>query len=160
MNLDFGQIITQIIAFLIMLWVLKKYGWTPLLNILDERQDKIQNEFDEIARQKQEEQKLIDEYQLKIKNIEIEARHKLQESIAQGQKISLEIQAETQEKTKQMLNKAQEEVLREIEQAKNQLKNDVVKMVMCVTEKILQQKLDPATQKKLIEDFVQEAELK
>lgn len=160
MNLELGQILTQILAFLIMYWVLKRYGWGPLLSILDERQQKIKDEFNEIEDKKKQEQKLIDEYQQKIREIDAEARHKLQESIAQGQKIALEIQSETQEKAKQILTKAEEEASREIHQAKVQLKNDMVKMVIAVTEKVLQQKLDPQTQRKLIEDFVQEAEAK
>jgi F-type H+-transporting ATPase subunit b len=40
LDLDISQIIIQIIAFLVMFWVLKRYGWGPLLKMLDARQKK------------------------------------------------------------------------------------------------------------------------
>lgn len=53
LDLDLGQIIVQIIGFLAMLWILKRYGWKPLLDLLDARRQKIQSEFDSIEEKKE-----------------------------------------------------------------------------------------------------------
>ena len=48
-----GETVTQLCAFVIFFWIMKKYAWKPLLNVLDERQKTIEGEFEDI-RQKQE----------------------------------------------------------------------------------------------------------
>ncbi len=160
MNVDFSQIVTQIIAFLVMLWVLKKFGWKPLLSLLNERRQYIQSEFDAVAAQKQAVGKLIEEYEEKLKEIDTQARHKIQEAIMQGRKMATEIQDEAQASAKEIIVKAKNEINREMASAKAQLRDDLVNLVIITTEKILQQELDEPSHKKLIADFVQEADLK
>ncbi len=160
MDIEISQILTQIVAFLIMLWILKRYGWKPLLDLLEERRKKIESEFDAIALQKEEANKLNEVYKEKLREIESEARHKIQEAVVHGQKIADEMQAEIQANAKEVMLKAKAEVKEEISRAKNQLKNDLINMSVNIAEKILREKLDEPYHKKLIEEFVKEAELK
>lgn len=159
MDIEISQILTQIVAFLIMLWVLKKYGWKPLLDVLDERRKTIEGEFAAIAKKKEEAEQLNDRYNEKLRDIETEARHKIQEAVLHGQKIAKEIQEEVQAQAKEVMLKAHSEVQEEIGKAKKQLKNDLVNMSVSIAEKILKEKLDEKHQKKLIDEFVSETEL-
>ena len=160
LNLEASQIIIQIIAFLVMLWVMKRYGWKPLLEILEERRNKIQSEFDSIASQKEEVKQLTFQYEEKLKGIEADMRMKIQEAVAEAQKISIGIQEDAQVQAKEILQKAKSEVEVEIIEAKNQLKNDMVNLIINTTKKILEEELDESTQKKLISNFLDEAQLK
>lgn len=160
MNLDISQVLIQIIAFLVMLWVLKKFGWKPLLNTLKERKEKIQSEFDSIATQRDEVKRLTEEYQEKLKDLEAESRIKIQEAIMHGQKIAAEIQEEAQSNVKAILFKGKSDVEKEVKKAKNQLKNEVVNIAIVIAEKILQEKFDKSEHEKLITEFIEEAELK
>ena len=101
-----------------------------------------------------------EEYNQKLREIEAEARHQIQEAVMQGRKIALEIQEETQANAKAIIFKAKEEINHEIDKAKNQFKNDVVNMALTIAEKILEEKLDESEHEKLIAEFVKEAELK
>lgn len=160
MEIQLNQVIVQIIAFLIMLWVLKKFGWKPLLEMLQERQRKIQSEFDLIEVHKKDVKKLADDYQEKLKKIDGEARQRIQEALQEGRKIALEIQLEAQGNAREFLSKARDEVDKEIVKAKNQLKNDLVNMTLAMTEKMLHEKLDDPKQRQLVTEFIEEAELK
>lgn len=160
LDLNVSQIIIQIIAFLVMFWVMKRYGWQPLLDVLEARQKKIKEEFDSIAAQKEDVKKLAVQYEDKLREINADARKKIQEAINEGHKISVKIQEDAQTNAKAILDKAQLEIAGEISNAKNQLKNDVVDLVVKTTEKILQKKLDEPNQQKLIADFIEEAQLK
>lgn len=160
MSLDFSQVLIQIIAFLIMLWVLKRFGWKPLLDILNERKKKIQSEFDSIATQKDDIKKLTQEYHDKLNDLEAKSRAKIQEAIMHGQKIALEMQEEAQSNVKAILFKARKDIEKEIGKVKNQLKNEMVNTAITISEKILQQKIDKLEHEKLITEFIEEAELK
>jgi F-type H+-transporting ATPase subunit b len=160
LNLELKQIIIQIIAFLIMLWVMKKYAWRPLLDTMEARRKKIKDEFDSIAAQKEEVKKQSLHYEEQIRKIDADTRRKIQEAIAEAHKISVEIQDDAKVQAKEILLRAQSEIKDEVVKAKNQLKNDMVNLIVHVTEKMLQEKLDPASQRKLIASFVEEAQLK
>ena len=160
MDLDLRQILTQIVAFLIMMWVLKRYGWKPLLGILDERRERIEAEFNLIASEEAHVNLLKEEYEGKLASIDAEARMRIQAAINEGRKIAREIQEEAQESARAIVNKAKQDIATEIDNARNQLKNDMVDVVVAATEKILQQKLDKTTHAKLIADFVDQVEFK
>ncbi len=52
MNIEISQVITQIIGFLITVWLLKRFAWKPLLSMMDERRQKIKDEFQRIEDEK------------------------------------------------------------------------------------------------------------
>lgn len=160
MKLEISQILLQMVAFLLMLWILKKFGWKTILDLLKERHKKIQTEFEMIDEQKKQVRLLTDEYREKLSGIDAEARRKIQEAILEGRKISMEIQQEAQTHANEMLEKTKEEMTREISNAKTQLKNDIVDIAIIAAEKILQEKIDRTKHAKLISEFVEGAELK
>ena len=160
MNLEIGQVLTQIVAFLLVVWVLKKFAWKPLLAVMEERKNKIKSEFDSLEEQKKKAQTLLEEYQEKLRNIEAEARARIQEAVAEGRKISQEIQTEARRQAQEILVKTKSEIEREVAQAKIQLKNDLVNMTIAATQKIIQAELNQERHKKLIADFVEQADFR
>lgn len=160
LNLDISQVIIQIIGFLVMLWVLKRYGWKPLLNTLEERRKKIQAEFDDIAVQHQKVKELTHQYEEKLKEIDAMSRKKIQEAVLDGNKIGAEIREQAQAQAREILLKVKTDMEGEIGKAKDQLKKDMVNIVIKTTEKILHERLDPSTHNKLINDFIEEMQVK
>lgn len=157
LNLEVSQVIIQIIAFLIMLWVMKRFGWTPLLTVLETRRKNIQTEFASIAAEKEEAKKVANQYEERLKNIHLDARKKIQEAIAEGNRISLEIQQDAQARAKEILEQARVEIAQEMSEAKVKLKNEIVNLIVITTEKVLQETLDDKAHQKLIADFVKES---
>jgi len=160
MHLELQQIITQIIGFLIALWILKKFAWKPILRVLEERKERIKSEFGKIEEDHQKAQSLLGQYQEKLKEIDAEARVRIQEAVNEGRKIAGEIKQQAQAEAKEVLTKAQAEIGRELGKAKVQLKNDIVNMTLSATEKIIGEKLDEKKDRKLIADFIEELEIK
>ncbi len=158
MDLDIGQVFTQIISFLVMLWVLKRTSWKPILKILDDRQAKIKGEFDQIEEEKNRVKKLEEEAQLQLKSIDNQARIKINEAIDKGNKLSQHIIEEAHKKAKEIVVKAEEDLQHEIAKAKVQLKGEIVDMALLATRKVINQDLDDSKQKKLIVDFVEKAD--
>lgn len=156
MQLEIGQVLTQILAFLIMLWILKRFAWKPLLGIMEERKEKITQEFDLIEQRKQEAEQLNEKYQNKLKALESEAGAKIQDAVDKGRRLAEEIQTEANQQAKEMLRKAKTEIDGEIKKAKGQLKQDVIKISIAATQKILEENLDDQKQAQLIAKFVEE----
>lgn len=157
MRIEIGQIITQIISFLIMLWVLKRFAWKPLLGLLDERQSKIKNEFASIDRHHQQIERLKEEYNKHLKDIEFRAKEAMLKAVDEGQKVAHTIQKNAHEEAKAILIAAKDNVQREIDKAKVQLKDELVKISMLATEQILKSIVDEKKQKEMILDFIDQA---
>lgn len=154
MGLEIGQIVTQIIGFLIAVFLLKKFAWKPLLSILEQRRLKIKSEFDNIDKEKKKVEDLLSDYQTKLKEIDSLARVKIQEAAREGQKVANEIKENARKESKDILIKAREEIQRDVDKAKVQLKNDLVNMTMRVAEKLIRERLDEEKDKKLIAEFI------
>lgn len=91
MDLEIGQIVTQIIGFLIALFILKRFAWKPLLGILEERRSKIKSEFEKIEDEREKAKGLTSEYEAKLKDIEGLARQKILEAAKEGQQMANQV---------------------------------------------------------------------
>lgn len=160
MHLEISQIISQIIAFLIMFWVLKRYAWKPLLTLLEERRKKIQAEFDAIEEQKKGNESLLKEYQNRLNDIDNQSRVKMSQAIEEGRKQALDIQNDAHESARAIILKAQSDLQNEVNKARQQLRNEIVTMTLAAAQKVIHEKLDSEKENKLVTDFIDKAVFK
>ena len=154
--IDIRQVLTQILGFLLMVWILRRYAWGPLIGMLEARREKIAGEFKEAERLKAEAVELKARYDAELKTIEAQARQRITEAVAEGQRVAGEIRAQAQKDSVTRLENAADEIMREREKAKEVLKEQVISLSLRTAEKILRQKLDDAAQRKLAGEFIDE----
>ena len=90
--IDVGPFVTQGVAFLIVLWILKKYAWEHILGAIDERRELIESQLkhaEDIEKQAEVRQ---GEYEAKLREIDAEARERLNKAIEEGRTIAADIQ--------------------------------------------------------------------
>jgi F-type H+-transporting ATPase subunit b len=153
---DVRLILTQIIGFLLMVWVLRRYAWTPVLQLLEARRQKIEGAFREAEQARAQANDLKVQYEAQLKNADAEARQRIQAGVAEGQRVAAEIKTQAQEDAERRIERAQDEILREREKAKEALKEQVIRLSMRTAEKILRQRLDDPAQRKLVGEFIDE----
>jgi F-type H+-transporting ATPase subunit b len=159
MNLvDIPQVLTQILGFLLMVWILRRYAWGPVTGMLEARREKIAGEFKEADRRKAEAQELKAKYDAELRTIDAQARQKINEAMAEGQKVAGEIKAQAQKEAAARLERADDEIAREREKAKEVVKDQVISLSLKAAEKILRRSLDDASQRKLVGEFIGEVE--
>lgn len=158
MHIEIGQVVSQIIAFLIMLWVLKRYAWKPLLNTLEQRKNKIATDLSTIEEQKKALASLMIEHNQRLKDIEAQAQMRIQEAVVEGQKRAQVIQEEAHNQAKNLIKKAQEQLQIEILKAKTQLKEEIVHIALTSAQKMIKESLDLDKQNQIISEFVEQME--
>ena len=154
--IDVRQVLTQILGFLILLWGLRKFAWGPVLGMLEARRQKIAGEFDLAARKQADAEQLKGRYEQELRNIDAHAHQKLQEAVAEGQKVSAEIKAQANKEAADRFARAEDEIAREREKAKELLKEQMIHLALRSAEKILREKLDDHTQRRLVGEFIDE----
>jgi F-type H+-transporting ATPase subunit b len=154
--IDPKQVLTQILGFLILLWVMRKYAWGPILASLEARRQKIAGDFEAARRAKADADATKLQLENELKGIEAKARQRLQEAVVEGQKVAGEIRAQAQTEAAARMARAEDDIAREREKAKEMLKEQVISLSMKTAEKILRQRLDDPAQRKLVGEFVEE----
>ncbi len=154
--IDIRQVATQILGFLILLWVMRKFAWGPVLGMLEARRAKIAGEFAEAAKRQAAADEARAKLEVQLRDIETQKRAKIQEGVAEGQRVAGEMRTQAQTDATARLAQAEDEVTRQKEKAKELLKEQMINISLRGAEKILREKLDDAHQRKLMGEFIDE----
>lgn len=155
---DLQQILSQTLSFFLLLWVLRRVAWKPLLGILDARRAQIERELSEAAQAKVQLAQLQADITKRLAVIEDEARVKLQQAILEGKRIGIEVQEQARAQAQHILTKAKDTVELELAKARTTLRNQVAAMTVEAVEKVLGHKLDAQADAALVNAALDELE--
>lgn len=158
MNLDIQQILTQIVAFLILLVILRRFAWRPILTLLDERRDRIAKGLKDIEESKARLEALKVDYEAKIRAIEDEARQKIASAVREGKEIASQIREESRQKAQELLKRMRENLEIEMIKAKVELKDEIARLVIETAEKVVGKTLSEDRHKELVMEFMKDLE--
>jgi F-type H+-transporting ATPase subunit b len=157
MNLiDIRLVGTQILGFLVLLWALRKWAWGPVLHGLEQRRQAIAGEYAEAERRQQAADQLKAKYEQDLRGIEAQARQRIQEAVAEGQKVGEEIKSQAHSEAQARMQRAEDELARQREKEKELVKEKIVELSIRTAEKILRAKLDDPAQRRLAAEFIDE----
>ncbi|PJA33381.1 MAG: ATP F0F1 synthase subunit B [Zetaproteobacteria bacterium CG_4_9_14_3_um_filter_53_7] len=153
MSLDL-TFIGQIVVFLTLVFLMKKYLYGPLADLMEARSNKIAQGLAAADAGKEAKAKADAEIAVQLK----EARTKASEIIASAEKRSAELNEESVIKARveaqQIVDGAREEVHAELNRARQTLRNEVADIAMIAAERVVEAELDAKRHAKLVEGIV------
>jgi len=152
--IDFRQVLTQIVGFLIFLWLIRKYAWGPVLETLEARRAKIASDLAHAEKEMQDAALLKADLDRQLKGIDAQARAKIHDAVVEGQAIAAGIKSDAQAQARERLQRAEGEIEGERAKAEKALQEDIARMAVAGAEKILRKKLDEAEQRRLVAEFI------
>lgn len=152
------EILTQLLGFLIVFWVLKTFAFKSILGIVDARRKKIEDEFTGIEHKKQNLEGLEKEYKLKLDTIEDQARQRIQEAANVGVALARDIQDKARQDAQKLVERAHAEIAQDIAKAKVTMRSELVELSALISEKIIREKLDSRDHDKLVDQFLKDLE--
>ena len=152
-NIQLGEVVVQLIAFVVVFLTLKAMAWKPILSSLEARREKIREELAHIDRSKKDIEVLKSEYTAHLQKIEEEARSKIQESVNEGRRIAKEIQDKARAESQATFEKAKENLELEVAKARVTLRGEIADLALGASERVLNEKMagDRAQQTKILE---------
>lgn len=145
---------TQILGFLIVLWVLWKVAWKPVLEMLEARRQKIAGDVDSAKKLREDAEKLKAEYEEHLRTIEAESRARIQQAVKEGQKVADEIRAKAEQERRKATEQAKEELALEYKKARAALREDMVRLSLGAARELLRKELDEAEHRRLVDEFL------
>lgn len=150
LGIDWKLLITQGIAFMVLVAVLGKFVYPALIKAIDSRREAIESSLEE-AKKVQEDAATAED---KIEKLLVEARKEADEIVKRSQQEAVSIVSEASDKAKtraeSFLKDAHAQLEADVNAARQTLKKDTVGLVVAATERILKDKIDPKKDEKLI----------
>lgn len=144
------------VVFVLLVIVLGKYAWKPLLQSLRDREEKIRDSLEQAERARADAAELIKQNERNMARAEEEYQRIVQDARAMGEKVKEEIVNKARTQAHQELQNAKEEIRRDVDAAKQQLRTEVADLAIKAAEKILDENLDAGKQKKIIDNVLKE----
>ncbi len=151
-----GLMIWTIVCFLVVMFVLKRYAFGPIQQMIDTRRQRIEQAIEEADNAREEARHLLEEHRKLIGQAKTEA----EEILAEARRIA-EVQRErVREETEEDRQRRLEETRRQIEQATaqalGQIRDEVGRLSLLAAEKITRKSLTDADQQRLIDEALAE----
>lgn len=142
------------VSFAILLFLLKRYAFPAITEILDARERTITENLAKAERARKDAEQLLAEYQAKLKAAQQDATAMIDQARKQAQQVAEDNQRRVKEDTDRMLATAREEMARERVRVSKELKDQAVELVMAASERILKRSLTDADQKRLVKEAI------
>ncbi|OFX19984.1 MAG: ATP synthase F0 subunit B [Bacteroidetes bacterium GWA2_31_9b] len=157
---DLGLLIWMIVSFSVVVFILIKYAWKPILKALKDREHTIERRL-LAAKKAKEELARIEFGNEKITALaKIERDNLIKEAKEIKTKIIEEARNEAKVEARKIIEETRKSVQKEKEEAINEIKNQISELSVIIAQKILKQELgNKETQKKLISKLIEEIDL-
>ncbi len=149
-----GLIVWTIVSFVVFAAVLGKYAWKPIIKALTEREDKIRSAIEQAERARTEAAELLKKNEENMARAEEQYQKVIRESRTAADKVREEMLAKARQQAQQEMQRATEEIQRNVDAARQQLRTEVADLAVKAAEKILEETIDEQKQKKLVNAFL------
>lgn len=157
---EIGTIFWTTLVFLLLLVVLRKFAWIPILNAVKSREDRIKSALDSAEEAREEMARLKADNEVIIKEARAERNNLLQEARDMKEKMVEDAKEQASAEGKKIVESARMKIRSEKEAAIAEIRNQVAELSVEIAERILKQKLsDTGEQKKLINQYLDELKL-
>ncbi len=159
-DFSFGLFFWQIVLFVVLLLLLRKYAWNPILTALNDREEGIKNALDEADKARQEMAELKSSNETILKEARAERENLLKEARTMKNNMITEAKDDAKIQADKIIEQAKAAIETEKKSAIADLKNQVAELSVDIAEKVLKDELsNKDKQIKLIDKMLDEATL-
>ncbi len=153
---DLTIVILTYVTFFILLAILYKFAWRPILSLLDQRENTIRQSLDDAKKAREE----LEQVKASTERLIAEADEKAKMVVERSRKAAVEaartIEHKAQEEAQIMLNNASQEMKAMVQKARMSLRQESAGWAVDLAQKLLEDNLDPAKQQKLVDHFIKD----
>ena len=153
-HIDWKLLVAQVINFGIVVFVLFKFAYKPLLKHMNERTETIEKGLDDARKAQEKLEKAEEEKSGKLKEARLEALGILEEAGKQAEKNKETIVGEARKEAEKVVVQAKKQIEMEKEKMLKEVKQEVGELVVSATEKVIGKKMKEEDDKRLIDEVV------
>jgi F-type H+-transporting ATPase subunit b len=153
---DPGLFIWTIFTFLVLLLLLQRFAWKPLLQALENRQEMIRQSLEDAKLAKQELERVQQDSLRIVSEARVEADTIILNSRSDAAKIRDQLREQARNETDVLLKNAEKEIQQETAQALSQIRHEAVDISLTIASKLIQRNLSKEDNEALIENALKQ----
>lgn len=150
------DIVFSLTAFLILMALLRKYAFGPLLNVMKEREEHIANEIEVAEKNRKDAEKLLTEQREELKKTRAEAHELIENARKLGEKQQQDIIEAARQEAERIKESAAKEIAQERDMAIRALREQTASLAVMIASKVVEKELNELDQEQLIKEYIQE----
>lgn len=158
LGIDWHSMILQLIAFAILIFILVKWVYPPILKMLDRREKLIEDSVKAAKDANEKSEKAAANVAKIIRNAREEAEEIITSARDQSTQLLADSEKEAQRRADQTVENAKQQLERDVETARKMLREETVSLVAEATEKIINEKVDSDKDATLIKNAIAKSE--
>lgn len=152
LDVDLGSAIWNLVIFLLLLVVLAKFVWPPILQGLQQRDEKIRGDLEQAERANRDAQAALSQYKTQLAEAQREAQRIVEHSRGDAQRVAAQLKEQAQADLTQMRQRAEADITAAKEQAIADLYEQTALLATQVAGQILKREIRPEDQQSLVQD--------
>ncbi len=157
LGINIYALIAQLVAFFILLLVLWRFAFPPLMKTLDERQNTIRAGVENAERASQELKNAEKRVEAMLNDARIESQKVIASATQAAERLKADIEHQAQQRGREIEAQAAKRIEQQIAQAKAELRAHVADLSIAAAERVIGQSLDSATNRRLVDEFVSQS---
>jgi F-type H+-transporting ATPase subunit b len=155
-DLNTGLSVWTLIVFAGLVFLLGKFAWGPILQVVEARERNIQSALDDAAQRNDEAAKLLEEHKALLADGRRQASELIAEGRAAGENVRKEIEEKARAEAQSILERARTEIGRERDAALEALRKESVDLALAAASRLMHENLDQAKDRALVERYLGE----
>jgi F-type H+-transporting ATPase subunit b len=151
-----GLIFWTWVTFIILLLLLSKVAWKPILAALKQREENIEDSLNKAEQANLDAQKILEENQASLAKAEEESKKIIDESRGFADNLKNQMIRESKEQAQKIIEDASAEIERKKNAAFEELKNQIAEISIIAAEKIMKESIDADKNKKIVDKYLTE----
>lgn len=149
-----GLIFWTLVTFLLLLLLLSKFAWGPILGAMNAREEGIKGDLDNARREREDAQRLLEEHRAMLVLARKERADAVEAGRRDAERLKAEILEEARKQREQLMKQAEAQIDAGLRQARAELKGEAADLAIRAAGKLMGKNLDDATQRRLVEDYL------
>jgi len=155
-GLQLGDMFATLFFFLVLLVLLKKFAWGPLMNMMEKREQYVTNEIEEAEKSRAEAEKSAKDATAQLNQVRQEAQQMIEDAKAAGVKQEKDIIESARIEAERIKKQAQADIQNEKEQAIQALQEQVASLSVLVASKVIEKEISAQDQAQFIDQYIKE----
>lgn len=151
-----GLMIWVLLVFVVSMWVLKKYAWPPIIEIIDKRQRSIEEQIAASEAAKAESERLVQEYRDQLAAARAESDEIVGRARRSGEQVERDAIEQGRQTREDLLAQARKDIEAETRRAVDELRNEVAALTVEATAKVTRKTLTSDDQQRLLDEALGE----
>ena len=157
LGINLPVLVTQVVTFIILLFILRLVAYKPIMRMLDERSQRIKESMEQAESIKEQSARAEEEVKKQLGTASREGQERITRAVQAGEEVKKKAQEEARQEAEALINRARTEIQRERDEAIGEVRREFADLTILAAGKVIDRSLDKEEHRRLIDEVLEES---